>query len=268
MSNSRGIRRALLTAVLVALISSVASIDSSAGTEGTLRRPPGLDPTFGVGGIAVTDLGRSDWVEALALQNDGKIVAVGQTQLSTFPYSTEFALARYSANGSLDAGFGTGGVVTIGFGGNESRAFAGGVQADGKVVVAGVAKRVPTGADIALARFNGDGSLDPSFGVGGKVLTDFAFASTHELALDLAIQPDGKVIVAGGTRRFGTTTDNFALARYNPDGSLDRASTATGRSPPISESTTAPTESIWAWTGRSSSLGSARISPLSKATPH
>ena len=225
MSNSGRINRALLIAVLVALISSVASIDSSAWTKGSLASAAGgLDPTFGVGGIAVTDLGRSDVVEALALQNDGKTVAVGQTQLSTFPYSTRFALARYSLNGSLDAGFGTGGLVTTGFGGNESRAFAGAVQADGKVVVAGVASGGPTGADIALARYNGDGSLDPSFGVGGKVVTDFAFASTHEAAFDLAIQPDGKILVAGGTRLFGPITinpDNFALARYNPDGSLD-----------------------------------------------
>jgi uncharacterized delta-60 repeat protein len=194
----------------------------------------GLDPAFGSAGKVVTDFGQSEVVQGLAVQRDGKIVAAGTAQDQT-TFATQFALARYQRNGTLDAGFGPGGKLTSGFGGNENRAFALALAVDGKIIAAGNASSGsapswPTGTDIALARYNPDGSLDTSFGAGGKVLTDFGL--THEGALAMVIQPDGKLVVAGSTRPFGPITSNppdFALARYNADGSLDASFDGDGR---------------------------------------
>jgi uncharacterized delta-60 repeat protein len=114
-------------------------------------------------------------------------------------------MARYKGDGSLDTDFGFGGKVTTN--GELNIAFGVAIQPDGKIVVAGT----PTGfgenePSWALARYNRDGSLDVSFGVDGKVTTDFE--GTGEAPSALAIQPDGKILVAGGA---GT---DFALARY------------------------------------------------------
>jgi uncharacterized delta-60 repeat protein len=180
----------------------------------------GLDGTFGAGGRVVTDFGQSDTAQGVAVQRDGKIVAVGTTGDPT-TLTTQFALARYLSNGSLDASFGAGGKVTTTFGGRESRGTAVALQSDGKIVAAGFAL-IGNGLDIALARYNPNGSLDSSFGVGGKVLTDFG--ARHDVASGLVIQPDGKLVVVGTTRLFGLVSINppdFALARYNPNGSLD-----------------------------------------------
>jgi uncharacterized delta-60 repeat protein len=180
-----------------------------------------LDRTFGVRGRVLTDFGQIDAIENLAVQTDGKIIAVGTTWNAT-TYVSQFALARYAGRGSLDAGFGAGGKVTTEFGGWADAAYAVAVQGDGKIVAAGSAGGGPTGSDIALARYNADGSLDTSFGGDGKVVTDFDL--THEAAFGLAIQPDGKLVTVGYTRPFGrfdTNPPDFALARYNPDGSLD-----------------------------------------------
>ena len=112
-----------------------------------------LDPTFGAGGKALTDFGHSDGIEDLAIQRDGKIVAVGQSQELTPPYyPTHFAVSRYERNGALDPSFGAGGKVTTHFGGWENRAFAVALQGDGKIVVAGLTSGGPTGTDIALGR--------------------------------------------------------------------------------------------------------------------
>lgn len=192
-------------------------------------RPGDLDRAFGVGGKVVTDLGQIEGIEDLAVQADGKIVAVGTTW-NRITNASHFVVVRYTGRGSLDAGFGAGGKVTTEFGGTASGAYAAAVQRDGKIIAAGAAGGGPTGSDIALARYNADGSLDTSFGVGGKVVTDFNL--THESALGLAIQPDGRLVVVGYTRPFGTLRTgalDFALARYNPNGTLDTSFDGDGK---------------------------------------
>lgn len=209
---------------VVALVALIAALSLLPGRPAAASKPlqaGALDPTFGAGGRVRTDFGRIDGIEDLAVQSDGKIVAVGTTQ-QPVTFDDQFALARYTRDGSLDATFGTGGKMTTEFGGGVNSAYAVALQGDGKIVAVGVAGGGPTGADIALARYNADGSLDASFGAGGKVVTDFN--STHETALGLAIQPDGKLVVVGSTRPMGSFWENlpdFALARYNPDGNLD-----------------------------------------------
>jgi uncharacterized delta-60 repeat protein len=127
---------------------------------------------------------------------------------------SDFALARYNPDGNLDTSFGSGGKVTTDFG----PLFAEGagdvaIQNDDKLVAAGGTGL--NGADFALARYKPDGTLDPSFGSGGKVTTDFG---ASDMAGGVAVQTDGKIVAAGSN--FFTTGGDFALARYQGQGAL------------------------------------------------
>jgi uncharacterized delta-60 repeat protein len=172
-----------------------------------------LDEDFGTNadGIVTTDIGGIDnYINALAIQSDGKIVAAGYSQGS----SDYFVLARYNSDGSLDTAFGTGGTVTTSIAGNpgeDDEGFDVGIQSDGKIVVAGYSNAVGD-YDFALARYNTDGTLDTSFGTNGIVTTDIGGLADGAYAL--AIQSDGK-IVAGGWSNNGSDSD-FALVRYWP----------------------------------------------------
>jgi uncharacterized delta-60 repeat protein len=130
-----------------------------------------LDATFGTGGKVTTDFaGGTDEAHGVVIQPlDGKIVAAGEAKTS---YGEDFALARYSPNGTLDTTFGTGGLVTTDFNGRDDVAFAVALQSDGKIVAAGQAQS-SYGQAFALARYNPDGTLDATFGRGGKVTTAF-----------------------------------------------------------------------------------------------
>jgi uncharacterized delta-60 repeat protein len=173
-----------------------------------------LDATFGSGGRVAIGIAFTPAVTgapvAMALQNDGRVLLLGGLKL-----------LRYQSDGAPDAGFGTSGIVTVPFsGGSFDTAQGLALQADGKIVVVGFT-RVNNQDDFALARFNADGSLDAGFGSGGKVATDFA--GLTDQARRVLVQPDGKIVVAGlatsGT--LATADADFAVARYNADGSLD-----------------------------------------------
>ncbi len=182
----------------------------------TAKAAPGdLDPSFGTGGKVTTDFsGFGGRAAAVALQPDGKIIAGGRAGGANF-YGTGFGVARYNADGSLDSTFGIGGTVTIDFFFGDDEVHSVLAQPDGKIVAAG-SKIFQFPGDFELVRFNADGSLDASFGVGGKVTTDI---SDIDSINDAVLQPDGKIVVAGGTGSLGT--GSLALARYNPDGTLD-----------------------------------------------
>ncbi|WP_063886634.1 DUF11 domain-containing protein [Streptomyces aureus] len=172
--------------------------------------PGDLDPSFDGDGRVTTDFGgTTDEAFAMAVQPDGKIIAVGRVSPGS-----DFALARYNADGSLDTTFDTDGKVTTDFGGGEEAAGVV-VQADGKIVAAG---RV--GSDFGLARYNADGSLDTTFDTDGKVTTDFGGL---DVAQGVAVQADGRIITVG------RTVSSLALARYNADGSLDTSFDTDGR---------------------------------------
>jgi uncharacterized delta-60 repeat protein len=182
------------------------------------------DTSFGSGGAVSIRPGRVDGeAHAVALQPDGKLVVAG-TAFGSGNLRDQFGLARYNPDGSLDASFGTAGSLTtsVGPGGSEARGVA--LQPDGKIVAAGTAfANGLTDDDFALVRYNVDGSLDSSFGVGGVTTTDFGSLEPGQLApFDhanaIAVQPDGRIVVVGTTG--GLATD-FAIARYNPDGTLD-----------------------------------------------
>ena len=178
-----------------------------------------LESTFGRGGkIVVTFDSISDYLDAVALQSDGKIVAAGSTS------GTAFLLARFNADGSLDQGFGNNGSVETTFGDHTAAASAIVVQADGKIIVVGVSGAGPYSElnDFALARYNSDGSLDQIFGGTGKFKTHFpGVDNTGSSATSVALQPDGKLVVGGYYKKNDRTSHQFALARYNSNGTLD-----------------------------------------------
>jgi uncharacterized delta-60 repeat protein len=218
--DSKGYRlilcRGIVTATIV--LTSFISSQMARAADGD------LDPTFGTGGMVMTDLNRStDLANAMAIQADGKLVVVGQTYKNN-DYSTEdFAVARYNTDGTLDTTFGAGGRVRTDFPGLAAVPSAVVIQADGKIVVAGGAFPLFTFlGDFKVVRYNPNGSLDRSFGSGGIVTTTFPEGS---YAFDVALQPDGKIIAAGTVFvafNPGDQSDtDFALARYNPDGTPD-----------------------------------------------
>ncbi len=176
-----------------------------------------LDTDFGSGGKVVTDFGSStsDDSRSVVVQADGKIVVAGGSNSGG---SASFALTRYLSDGSLDTSFGSVGKVVTDF---DSSAYDAGfsvtLQADGKIVVTGVISMLG-GGDFAIARYNSNGSLDTSFGGTGKVVTDIS-SSTNDLGYSVTVQTDGKIVVAGGSNSGGSY--NFAVVRYNSDGSLD-----------------------------------------------
>ena len=174
-----------------------------------------LDPTFDGDGRVLTDLGGNDVVRAIAIQADGKIVAAG---VGSSGRNDDFALARYNPDGSLDPSFDGDGRVAMDFHDSSDQALGVAIQADGKIVAAGGSRSFGNPNDFALARYNTDGSLDPSFDGDGRLLTDFG---ASDLGYDVVLQADGKILATGFTESAGLSPDDFALARYNRDGSLD-----------------------------------------------
>src|SRR6185503_7609292 len=170
-----------------------------------------LDSGFGQGGRVTTDFGFIDGAHGVAIQQDGKIVAVGLA-FGVNPFTVDdFALARYNANGSLDSTFGNGGKVTTDFFGHQDDAFAVAIQSDGKIIAAGSAENSSgSGSAIAVVRYNPNGSLDSAFGNAGKAIVDLGARS---LAFSVVIQSNGKIVVAGDAGQTG-----FLLARFNSDG--------------------------------------------------
>ena len=178
----------------------------------------GFNPAYAApAGTVQTDFGGREGIMGTALQADGKLVAAGFFYGSS--YDNSFALARYGIDGKLDATFGTGGkVLTTTFAATsgyaaQAEATAVAIQADGRIVAAGFTYT----EDIALARYNTNGSLDTTFGSGGKVVTNWG--SLNDYAFAVGIQSTGKIIVGGYANTNGTF--DFVMTRYNSNGTVD-----------------------------------------------
>ena len=247
-------------------------------------------PGFGTTGKVTTPIGsNADEGRSMAVQADGKIVVAGISSNGT---DNDFAVARYNTNGTLDTTFDGDGKFTRGWGFGHDEANAVAIQSDGKIVVAGTSyngtaflytllrlnsngsldttfdsdgivttavntkkndivqsvviqsngKIVAAGQsyngsndDFSLVRYNSNGSLDTSFNSTGKVVT--AFGTSHDYIFSAALQADGKIVVAGNS--YNGTKYNFALARYNTNGSLD---TTFGTSGKVTTSMTSGTD--------------------------
>jgi uncharacterized delta-60 repeat protein len=200
----------------------------ASGTAGS------LDPTFGSGGKALTNLGVQVQPFGAVMQSNGDIVVSGEINFN-------FGVLRYLPSGNLDATFGTGGSAQAVFSAlnghlvNFAPTQAPTLQPDGKIVVVGEVHTADGQLDeFGVARFTSNGRLDATFGSGGQVATEFfaaPLAGVHEAADAVLVQPDGKLLVGGSARqgqnRFAPT--EMATARYNTDGSLDASFGSDGK---------------------------------------
>ena len=170
-----------------------------------------LDPGFGSDGKVTTAFPGGSFASAVAIQADGKIVAVGAAAGASM--TGEFAVARYETDGTLDPTFDGDGMLTtpISGGGDEARSVA--IQANGRIVVAGTAD----GRRFAVVRYMANGALDPTFGGDGIVQTDLSPGG--DVAYDIAIQPNRKIVAVGPA--FFHRGPRFAVVRYLPNGELD-----------------------------------------------
>lgn len=174
------------------------------GSNGT------LDITFGVNGKMVSDfLDYRISLNAVLVQQDGKIIVGGLMSKDSSSLLSHSFLARYTCNGTLDPDFGSGGKVIIEGIGFSSLA----LQSDGSIIAAGYSY-TDFKSDFVLLRYEENGILDNDFGINGIVTTSIG---ENDFGYDVALQSDGKIILLGGYQ------DNFAMARYDNDGYLDPA---------------------------------------------
>lgn len=185
-----------------------------------------LDTSFSFDGRAGVDFdGNDDECNAIAIQADGRIIAVGSTQSAT---SRNFALARFTSTGALDSTFGVNGRLQVQFdvfGSDDSSAYAIALQTDGRIVVAGDLHITPGIYDFAIARLLADGSYDTAFNGNGRQRVRIITPDGTERAsgLALAIDTIGRMVVGGYARKHAAQASDydFAAARLLGDGTLD-----------------------------------------------
>jgi len=173
-----------------------------------------MDNSFDTDGMVTTAVGSASAGQSIAIQGDGKIVVGGYGTVA----NNDFLVVRYNSNGTLDTGFDADGIVTTPIGSGADYGAAVGIQADGKIVLAGYTYTT-TRYQFALARYSSTGALDAGFDTDGKVTTSIS-ASDSDYVYAMALQLDGKIVV-GGLSENGWDTGVFALARYNSNGTLD-----------------------------------------------
>jgi uncharacterized delta-60 repeat protein len=184
----------------------------------------GLDNSFGSGGKLTFDgTGGTDEGYDVAVQPDGKIVVVGYVDMGISNNSYESIIYRLNSDGSPDNTFSFDGKVIPTVSTDVDVFTRVLLQPDGKIVCVGFA--VTSSIDGALMRFNSDGTVDNTFGTAGKVTTDYTGGATERL-YGTCLQPDGKIIVCGTA--FVSTDDDFVVARYNSNGSLDNTFSSAG----------------------------------------
>jgi uncharacterized delta-60 repeat protein len=193
------------------------------------------DDPFGHGGVVTTDFGGPDCARSVAIDSRGRIVAVGQRGSGNrYGDGGWFVLARYRSNGALDDSFSGDGKAITGFRGSPSFAFgaratSGVIDPKNRIVAAGSIRssEYPYDRDFALVRFSANGiRTTRSFGARGEVTTDFG---AEDAANSIAIDSRGQIVAAGLTYTTVPYIDSFALARYQPDGSLDRTFDGDGK---------------------------------------
>lgn len=176
-----------------------------------------LDTTFGGTGKVLTDFSAGyDQASCVALQTDGKIIA-GGSMYNGGPYIN--ALVRYNTDGTLDNTFGLNGKVSTPVGTSDAGITSIAIQPDGKIIASCLGTTPATARDFAMVRYDTDGTLDNTFGTGGKVLTDFS--NSYDFAFSVSLQTDGKIVLGGATGN-GSDTMHFALARFDSIGNVDQ----------------------------------------------
>jgi uncharacterized delta-60 repeat protein len=181
-----------------------------------------LDTSFGTDGKFISNYGVSCQGNRMVIAPDGKIILAGFQWRFNNIGTLSVMVARYNSNGTVDTSFDTDGYTTTTLLDWNTTVTGLQVQPDGKVIIAG---RTTTGSNFGMVRYNIDGSLDTSFGTNGLVTTSVGASSSYIHSIELL--PDGRIL-AGGTASNGTDAD-FALARYNTDGSLDTSFDGDGK---------------------------------------
>jgi uncharacterized delta-60 repeat protein len=218
-------RAGLLLGMALPLLALISSPTAAAA-------PGSLDPSFGSGGIVNQPTGITEGLAAaadVAVQADGKIVAVSQHESCTPTCQTEFLVERFKEDGSLDSSFGSGGIVLTSFlGSTEAAASSVIVEPSGKLLVGGSA-----GGELALARYLSNGTLDSSFG-GGDGMATAAVPTTNGSGFwsesgSMALLPNGQIVLGGSDlineHPVGESNwqAHMVVALFNGDGSLDTA---------------------------------------------
>lgn len=184
----------------------------------SLAQSPGdLDINFNGDGKVITTVSSGlDIGYTVAVQSSGKIVVAGRTTFSSG--DDDIVLVRYNLDGTLDTTFGTNGITTTDFdsGLDEQEARSIVILGDDKIVIGGSSDN-NSANDFMVAQFTADGILDSSFGDDGKVITPVGMG--NEEGYSVQVQSDGKIVLSGYS--FGDGGEEFALVRYNVDGSLD-----------------------------------------------
>ena len=202
----------IVIATLLTISLSISEASAAAGD---------LDLTFGTSGKVTTYFSGDDSAASIALQSNGNIVVAGNMYNGN---NYDFAVTRYNSNGTLDTSFSLDGKVTTDFGGDDYGTSVA-IQSDGKIVVSGYGSSGGPD-DFAIVRYNTDGSLDTSFDTDGKLLIDFG---RYENGKALAIQTDGKIVLAGTSVASGGLAANMHLLRLNTNGSLDTTFDSDGK---------------------------------------
>ncbi|MFN7845578.1 MAG: T9SS type A sorting domain-containing protein [Bacteroidota bacterium] len=186
-----------------------------------------LDSTYHFDGIAMPAYWQTSGDtrgQKVAIQSDGKAVVVGYHKNTNY----DFALIRYNIDGTMDSTFGGDGLVTSSLFGSDDYAYALAIQPDGKIVAAGYSYHTSYSQKVfSVARYNTDGTLDATFGAGGKAFANFG--SGDQNAYGVALQADGKIVLAG-TGLFNPTPidSRFCVARFTTTGSLDNTFSGNG----------------------------------------
>lgn len=172
-----------------------------------------LDTSFGGGNGYVKYNGTNDdRGKSVAIQSDGKIVVAGWE-------GSNVMVLRYTASGTLDTTFGTGGKVIINLAGSAENAYAVEIQSDGKIVVAGWVNNTTT--DTFVLRLNSDGTTDTSFGTSGVVTLDLGGSTKSDQVYDLLIRSTGEILLLSQMYLYNTNAGSFAVTQLESDGTLD-----------------------------------------------
>lgn len=193
----------------------------------SFAQPGERDVSFGTNGIATADIGASsDRCSRLFTTADNKVIAIGTRRLSFINggYRNVILVARCLADGAPDPGFGTDGTALVAFGSGNNIEGSAVVQPDGKVIVTGAYYFKTNGYDVVVARLNTDGTPDALFG--NKGIVRITMSALYDIPTSIQLQPDGKIVI-GAYSQIGSVYQ-FAVARYNSDGSPDNSFGSSG----------------------------------------